>query len=72
MTGPSFLEAKKCYFQEPQYFTFHRFVLLHKKNMPNETMCIYGEMAKNHLCPTDVTKRCAKKCALLYNLGQKC
>ena len=72
MTGPSFLEAKKCYFQEPQYFTFHRFVLLHKKSMPSETMCIYGEMAKNHLCLTDVTKRCAKKCALLYNLGQKC
>lgn len=43
------------------YLTLHRFVLL-----------IYGEMAKNHLCITDVTKRFAKKCALLYNLGQKC
>ena len=40
--------------------------------MLSETICIYGEMAKNHLCITDVTKRFAKKCALLYNLGQKC
>ena len=35
--------------------------------MPSETMCIYGEMAKNHLYTTDVTKRCAKMCPTLQS-----
>ena len=54
MTGPSFREAKKC------YTSLYTGLCYYTKNMQSETMRIYGEMAKNHLCTTDVTKRCAK------------
>ena len=54
------------------YTSLYTGLCYYTKNMLSETMCIYGEVAKNHLCITDVTKRFAKKCALLYDLGQKC
>ena len=54
------------------YTSLYTGLCYYTKNMLSETMCIYGEMAKNHSCPRDVTKRRATKCALLYNLGQKC
>ena len=72
MTGPSSGSQKMLFSSASIYTSLYTGLCYYTKNMLSETMCIYGEMAKNHLCTTDVTKRFAKKCALLYNLGQKC
>ena len=72
MTGPSSGSQKMLFSRASIYTSLYTGLCYYTKNMLSETMCIYGEMAKNHLCTTDVTKSFAKKCALLYNLGQKC
>ena len=72
MTGPSSGSQKMLFSRASIYTSLYTGLCYYTKNMLSETMCIYGEMAKNHLCTTDVTKRRATKSALLYNLGQKC
>ena len=68
-----FSGSQKMLFSRASIYTsLYTGLCYYTKNMLSETICIYGEMAKNHLCITDVTKRFAKKCTLLYNLGQKC
>ena len=72
MTGPSSGSQKMLFSSASIYTSLYTGLCYYTKNMLSETMCSYGEMAKNHLCTRDVTKRRATKSALLYNLGQKC
>ena len=69
MTGPSSGSQKMLFSRASIYTSLYTGLCYYTKNMLSETMCIYGEMAKNHSCTRDVTKRRATKCALLYNLG---